>query len=73
MMGSNSGVTGSEGDTLHQRNVIDSQQKDVELQHESGPIQEGRKCKKTTGRTPEGAGGFTTPFQLEALNGTSDK
>ena len=71
-MGSSSGVTGSE-DTLHQRNVMDSRQKEVEMQDEPGPAQEVTKCKKTIGRTPDGVGGFTTPFQLEVVRGTSDE
>ena len=73
MMGSNSGAAGSEGDTLHKRTVMDSHQKEVEPQDKPGPTQETRKCKKTIGRTPDGAGGFTTPSQLEALRGTSDE
>ena len=72
-MGSSSGVTDSEGDTLRQRNVMDSQQKEVEPQDDSGPTQDGMKCKKTIGRTPDGAGEFIAPFQLEALNGPPDK
>ena len=61
MMDSSSGLTGSDRDTLHQRNVMDSHQ-EVEPQNESGPTREEKKCKKTIGRTPDGVGGFTTSF-----------
>ena len=61
MMDSSLGLTDSEVDTLHQRNVMDSHQ-EVQPQNESGPTREENKCKKTIGRTPDGVGGFMKSF-----------
>lgn len=65
-MGSNSGTTALDGDTLRRRNMKESQQ-EVEHEDRVRPAQGDQKPTKTIGRTPDGVGAFTTTMERTSV------